>query len=91
MEKIGLGQIFIFSIAFLMYFFPAYVGRNHKKFYTILLVNLATGWTIVGWIGALIWGLMDEGGGKTESNNNDEVTPFKEKHREVYHDLGERI
>ena len=45
-----------------MYFLPTIVAyaRDHKNVGPIFLLNLVTGWTIVGWIGAMIWALMHQ-------------------------------
>ena len=45
----------IFGIGF--YFLPAIIGRNHKQSTAIFMLNLLLGWTVIGWIGALIWAL----------------------------------
>lgn len=39
------------------YFLPAIVAyrRKHRQREAILLLNLLLGWTVLGWIGALIW------------------------------------
>lgn len=42
-------------VATLLYFLPAIVGRNKADFAGILLLNLLLGWTVIGWIAALIW------------------------------------
>ena len=41
----------------LLYFFPAVTGfqRLHPRRTGILLVNVFLGWTVVGWIAALVW------------------------------------
>lgn len=40
-----------------MYFLPALIalGRRHHNRAQILLVNLFFGWTVIGWIAAVIW------------------------------------
>ena len=48
----GLVTLFI-GIAF--YFLPAIIGRNKRNAGAILLLNLLLGWTIIGWICALVW------------------------------------
>jgi Superinfection immunity protein len=40
-----------------LYFLPAIVGHAKRDFTGILLVNLFLGWTVIGWIAALIWAL----------------------------------
>lgn len=52
------------EIAFLMvlvalYFFPIILafGRGHRSAPAIAVVNVLFGWTLIGWIWALIWSL----------------------------------
>jgi Superinfection immunity protein/zinc-ribbon domain len=42
-------------VAVLLYFLPTIIGRDKVDFTGILLVNLLLGWTVLGWIIALIW------------------------------------
>ena len=45
------------SIALLAYFSPtlvAYVNR-HRKMRWIAAINLFAGWTVIGWVGAMVW------------------------------------
>jgi len=41
----------------LLYFLPVIIAavRNHHNGWSILVVNLFLGWTIVGWVVALAW------------------------------------
>lgn len=41
--------------AIIAYFIPAYIARNTKYSAGITILNLLLGWTILGWIAALIW------------------------------------
>lgn len=45
--------IAIFSLLF--YFLPAIVGRRKRNAGAIFLLNLLLGWTMIGWIVALVW------------------------------------
>ena len=45
---------------FLLYFLPAFIGRDKKDATGILLVNLFLGWTGIGWIIALVWAIAGE-------------------------------
>ena len=47
-------MLFLFFLGFL-YFLPTIIGRNKADAGAIFLVNLLLGWTVVGWIAALIW------------------------------------
>ncbi|WP_372587378.1 superinfection immunity protein [Aeromonas veronii] len=42
-----------------VYFLPLImaVKRNHRNTAPIAMLNLLLGWTVLGWIGALIWSL----------------------------------
>lgn len=42
-----------------VYFVPLSVAiwRGHPKGMAIITLNVALGWTIVGWLAALLWGL----------------------------------
>jgi hypothetical protein len=41
----------------IIYFTPAIVanGRRHHNRYAILILDLLLGWTVLGWIIALVW------------------------------------
>jgi len=43
-----------------LYFLPAYLGRKKRQFLPIFLVDLLLGWTVLGWIAALIWAVSAE-------------------------------
>jgi ABC-type transport system involved in cytochrome c biogenesis permease component len=44
-------------IVLLFYFVPAVVAfvRGHHNKWAIFALNLLLGWTVLGWIGALVW------------------------------------
>jgi len=44
----------------LLYFLPAIIGRHKRDAAGIFLVNLLLGWTVIGWIIALIWACTSE-------------------------------
>jgi hypothetical protein len=44
---------FIFFI--LLYFLPSIIGRDKKDATGIFLVNFFLGWTLIGWVVALLW------------------------------------
>ncbi|MDF0496179.1 superinfection immunity protein [Bradyrhizobium yuanmingense] len=43
-----------------LYFAPSGVafGRQHPQRWAILALNITAGWTLVGWVGALVWSLI---------------------------------
>jgi T4 superinfection immunity protein len=44
----------------LLYFLPAIIGRDKRDAAGIFLLNLLLGWTVIGWIIALIWACTAE-------------------------------
>ena len=42
-------------ILLILYLIPAIVGRKKKNATAILVMNLFLGWSVIGWIIALIW------------------------------------
>jgi hypothetical protein len=40
-----------------LYFVPTVIAvvRKHRQIAPIILINLLLGWTVIGWIAALIW------------------------------------
>jgi len=43
--------------AIVMYFLPSIIAHNKRDFAGIFLLNFFLGWTVVGWIIALVWAL----------------------------------
>ena len=50
----------LFIISALLYFIPAIVGRKKRNARAIFWLNFFLGWTVVGWVGTLIWALMND-------------------------------
>ena len=50
---------FLTAFLWLVYFVPSIVAlkRNHRSKGGIMVLNLLLGWTVLGWIGALVWSL----------------------------------
>ena len=65
-EKLGgLGLILVVgAFALAIYFLPTYLayrgGDPRKNFAAIAALNFFLGWTILGWVVALVWTLSDE-------------------------------
>ena len=51
--------IFIFTV---IYSVPTMIAKfsNHKQRTAIFVLNMTLGWTVIGWIIALIWSVMKE-------------------------------
>jgi predicted membrane protein len=53
--------IFIGIFVFVLHFLPSFVAFNRRadNFIWILLINIFFGWTLIGWVVALIWAFND--------------------------------
>ena len=50
-------------IAFsLVYFIPTIVAshRHHPQLTAIFILNLFLGWSLIGWVGALVWAVLHQ-------------------------------
>lgn len=52
-------MLFFFGMI-LLYFLPAIIAHNKRDFTAIFLVDLLSGWTVIGWVVALIWACSAE-------------------------------
>lgn len=55
-ENVG-GLVILWVIVVVIYFLPGMVAksRGHHQYTAILVLNLLLGWTVVGWVIALVW------------------------------------
>jgi hypothetical protein len=49
------GIVILIIIGLIIYFIPTMVGWNTKYAAGIFILNIFLGWTLIGWVGALIW------------------------------------
>jgi hypothetical protein len=52
--------LLILLLGGLLYFLPAIIGRHKRDHTSILLLNLFLGWTLIGWVIALIWAVSQD-------------------------------
>lgn len=52
--------MFFLAFCALLYFLPSILGHDKRSFAGILILNLLLGWTVIGWVAALIWASTDE-------------------------------
>ena len=50
-------EMLVFAICLLLYLLPAQIAnkRQHRERNAILVLNVFLGWSIVGWVAALVW------------------------------------
>lgn len=54
-----MGDLVVWIVVFALYFLPSMVagGRNHPNSNGIGVFNLLLGWTVLGWVVALVWSM----------------------------------
>jgi RsiW-degrading membrane proteinase PrsW (M82 family) len=64
-----LGVILVPAFLVCLYLLPAFVAgkRKHKNGAAILVLNLLLGWTVLGWIIALVWACTSNVGSTNNS------------------------
>jgi threonine/homoserine/homoserine lactone efflux protein len=52
--------ISLVGVGAVVYFLPALIAvrRDHENDSAIILLNLLLGWTVVGWVVALVWAVL---------------------------------
>ncbi|HFD81034.1 MAG TPA: superinfection immunity protein [Gammaproteobacteria bacterium] len=69
------------AIAIIVYFIPNWIAsaRKHHNANAIFVTNLLLGWTVIGWIAALIWALTETKGandGNLQDGSAMKMCPF---------------
>ncbi len=86
MGRIGITEMAIIILALSIYFLPSIIGRKHRNFSSILLLNLFLGWTFIGWIVSLIWAVSKEKKELTIINANNSVSDELQKLKQLLND-----
>lgn len=75
--KLVAGSFFVLAPA--LYFLPTYEAwsRDHVNLTPIVLVNTFLGWTLIGWVAALVWALKKSEPVAIESIAAPQATPLK--------------
>jgi hypothetical protein len=62
MHLLGFFFFPFFGFGFVMYFLPSILAlaRNKRDIAAIILLNFFLGWTMVGWIIALVWAVKTD-------------------------------
>lgn len=64
--------IFVSIFGILLYFVPSFVAwkRKHRQLVPIILVNVFFGWSLLGWVAALVWAFMNPSSATGASSTN---------------------
>ena len=67
-----------------IYMFPAYFAqsRGHRNSDSIATFNLFLGWTLIGWVGALIWAQNDFDRSKQKETPYQMAKPYLKKFKD---------
>jgi hypothetical protein len=59
-----------FTLILALYLLPVWVAYacNHRQFLKIAALNVLLGWTVLGWLGALLWACIN-------GRRSDEINP----------------
>lgn len=55
-----MAEFFAVAIMLFLYFIPAIAGKDKRNSGSIFLLNLLAGWTVIGWVAALIWAVSKD-------------------------------
>ena len=53
-------ELILYILLIALYFLPSIIGYNHRNSGSIIILNLLLGWTLIGWIVALIWAISND-------------------------------
>lgn len=53
----GVFTMVLMLVGVVIYFVPAFIAfkREHPQKVSIILLNVLLGWSVIGWVGSLIW------------------------------------
>jgi len=61
-EPPAIGAMILVNVGIALYLLPALIAvlRRHRQPLAIFLLNLVLGWTVLGWIAALVWACVND-------------------------------
>lgn len=55
----GVLALGVLGLCLPIYFLPSLIARRKRNALGIFILNFVAGWTVIGWVAALIWSLDD--------------------------------
>jgi hypothetical protein len=55
MDNSSASAIGVVAVGVLLYFIPTIIGWKKRNAVAIIAVNILLGWTVIGWLAALVW------------------------------------
>lgn len=65
---------YLLGLIIVIYFIPSLVAHGRVNFRAIFILNLFLGWSLIGWVIALVWALTKE---SNNSNTNQIISETK--------------
>lgn len=53
-------EFIVIILILAIYFLPSIIGSKHRNSTSIFILNLLLGWTLLGWIVAIIWAVSND-------------------------------
>ncbi|MEO5829365.1 MAG: superinfection immunity protein [Rhodanobacter sp.] len=50
--------VIVLAVGFFVYFLPAFIASGKQNSGAIFTLNLLLGWSVIGWVGALLWAMV---------------------------------
>ena len=68
--------LILLAICLILYFLPTIIARkrNHRNLTAIFILNLFLGWMLIGWVGALVWAVLNSAD-QTGADNRPSSSP----------------
>lgn len=60
LDKNNMGTLVLLLFVVPIYFLPAIIGKEKRNAGAIFALNLFLGWTLLGWVIALVWALTKD-------------------------------
>lgn len=60
MQNFSLLELAFIILIVVLYFLPSLIAysRRHKNIQAIFALNFLLGWTVLGWVGSLVWSVI---------------------------------
>jgi hypothetical protein len=73
-----MGQIVVLLVCLFLYFIPAIAGAKKNNVGAIFALNLFLGWTLIGWVVALVWACTKDEGKVVINDPLDQIKKLRE-------------
>jgi len=77
--------LILLFLGLMLYFLPAFIAliTFHRNAAAIAVLNLLAGWTVVGWLIAIVWAFTNSGAPKSAVSTSEENLATRELRAEI--------